>query len=381
MPEVDRGSLLRVLYLSIFLTSTGLGTSTFLLPVYAETLGATYLDLGRIGAAGNLVYFLGTLVTGFLLERYERVSLYLVFTLGGAVTIFLFSFADSIPLVTLMRLLLGVFSAAFWVTASTLTADISPKDKLTQSMGRYNQAWILGFTVGPLIGGQVISAYGYDVFFLSLAAVIAFSFLTLFLRMRGRISLVNRSLREHQGLDRLRGALMGYLILIPFTLILGIYMAIMPGHMNAVGLTSATIGLLITTTNGVRGVTFMNIERLVDWGHARSVAVAASILAASMFLATRASDTPSFALPLLLYGIGSGIVTPVALDWITKRTPREVLGTAMGVHEGIYGVGMCLGPLAGGFLADVYSPSTLYLALVGVALMMMPLTWRMRDDG
>jgi predicted MFS family arabinose efflux permease len=52
----------------------------------------------------------------------------------------------------------------------------------------------------------------------------------------------------------------------------------------------------------------------------------------------------------------------------------------MGVHEGIYGVGMCLGPLAGGFLADVYSPSTLYLALVGVALMMMPLTWRMRDD-
>jgi MFS family permease len=217
MPEVDRGSLLRVLYLSIFLTSTGLGTSTFLLPVYAETLGATYLDLGRIGAAGNLVYFLGTLVTGFLLERYERVSLYLVFTLGGAATIFLFSFADSIPLITLMRLLLGVFSAAFWVTASTLTADISPKDKLTQSMGRYNQAWILGFTVGPLIGGQVISAYGYDVFFLSLAAVIAFSFITLFLRMRGRISLVNRSQREHQGLDRLRGALLGYLILIPFS--------------------------------------------------------------------------------------------------------------------------------------------------------------------
>jgi len=381
MPEVDRRSLLRVLYLSIFLTSTGLGTSTFLLPVYAETLGATYLDLGRIGAAGNLVYFLGTLVTGFLLERYERVSLYLVFTLGGAATIFLFSFADSIPLITLMRLLLGVFSAAFWVTASTLTADISPKDKLTQSMGRYNQAWSLGFTVGPLIGGQVISAYGYDVFFLSLAAVLAFSFITLFLRMRGRISLGNRSLREHQGLDRLRGALLGYLILIPFTLILGIYMAIMPGHMNAVGLTSATIGLLITATNGVRGVIFMNIERLGDWGHARSVAVAASILAASMFLATRASDTLSFALPLLLYGIGSGIVTPVALDWITERTPREVLGTAMGVHEGIYGVGMCLGPLAGGFLADVYSPSTLYLALVGVALMMMPLTWRMKDDG
>jgi MFS family permease len=381
MPEVDRRSLLRVLYLSIFLTSTGLGTSTFLLPVYAETLGATYLDLGRIGAAGNVVYFLGTIVTGLVLDRYERVRLYLGFTLGGAATIFLFTFADSIHLITVMRLLLGFFSAAFWVTASTLTADISPTDRLTQSMGRYNQAWILGFTVGPLIGGQVVNAYGYDVFFLSLAAVIALSFITIFLRMRSRISLVNRSRKEHQRFDRLRGALLGYLTLIPHTLILGIYMAIMPGHMNAVGLTSATIGLLITATNGVRGATFMNVERLVEWGHTRSIAVAASILAASMFLTTRASDTSSFAIPLLLYGIGSGIVTPVALDWITKRTPREILGTAMGVHEGVYGVGMCLGPLAGGFLADTYGPSTLYMALVGVAFVMMPLTWRMKDTG
>ena len=62
---------------------------------------------------------------------------------------------------------------------------------------------------------------------------------------------------------------------------------------------------------------------------------------------------------------------------VDRRSLLRVLYRA----RGVYGVGMCLGPLAGGFLADAYGPSTLYLALVVVAFVMMPLTWRMKDTG
>lgn len=44
--EGRREKPLRVLYLTIFLTSTGFGTATFLLPVFAQRLGASYIDLG-----------------------------------------------------------------------------------------------------------------------------------------------------------------------------------------------------------------------------------------------------------------------------------------------------------------------------------------------
>ena len=75
----ERNSLLRVLYITIFLTSTGLGTATFLLPVYASGLGADYVGLGLMGAARNLIYTIGTLTVGYLLDRFERVRIYIEF--------------------------------------------------------------------------------------------------------------------------------------------------------------------------------------------------------------------------------------------------------------------------------------------------------------
>jgi len=52
----------------------------------------------------------------------------------------------------------------------------------------------------------------------------------------------------------------------------------------------------------------------------------------------------------------------------------------MGVHEAIYGIGMCLGPLIGGAIADSYSAHTLYTILVGVALLIMPFAYLMTRE-
>jgi predicted MFS family arabinose efflux permease len=45
----------------------------------------------------------------------------------------------------------------------------------------------------------------------------------------------------------------------------------------------------------------------------------------------------------------------------------------MGMHEAVYGVGMCVGPLVGGAIADTYGPSVLYMVLAVVAVTLMPL--------
>jgi len=285
MDEGGKEQLLRVLYVTIFLNSTGLGTCTFLLPVFAKNLGASYTDLGVIGAVGNIAYTVITLACGVLLDKYERVRLYLVFTFAAALTITLYVFTSTIQQLTLMRGLLGVFSATFWVSASTLTADISPKRILTQSMGRYNLAWITGFTVGPLVGGMVIKAYGFHALFASLASLIYLSLLIVAVKFRGKVELRTESSTGSIDLGSLRNLLLSYAALLPFTLVLGIYMAIMPGHMSVVGLSSSLIGFLITMTNGVRGMMFMHVSRFVSWGTRKSVSAAAVLLATSMFLA------------------------------------------------------------------------------------------------
>ncbi len=150
--------------------------------------------------------------------------------------------------------------------------------------------------------------------------------------------------------------------------------------MKTVGLSASLIGLLITITNGVRGCVFFNVEKLVKWGTWQSVLTASTLLAAAMYLVRNAKTGTQFAIPLIFYGLGSGIMTPVVLDFISKRTPDKFRGTAMGVHEGIYGVGMCLGPLLGGAIADYYSAATLYGLLVLVSLLILPLGYVMTRE-
>jgi MFS family permease len=127
----ERMGLLRSLYVTIFLTSTAFGTVTFLLPVYAEGLGASYIALGVIGAVGSIVYTVMTLTSGVLLDRFERVRFYFWSALLGVAAVFLFTQTSKVSDLIVTKGLLGVVSATFLVTASTLTADISPPDVLT----------------------------------------------------------------------------------------------------------------------------------------------------------------------------------------------------------------------------------------------------------
>jgi len=370
----ERTGLLRSLYFTIFLTSTAFGTVTFLLPVYAAGLGASYIALGVIGAVGNVVYTVMTFLSGVLLDRFERVRFYVGFTVIGMLVVFLFALTTKVSDVIMVRGLLGVASGAFWVTASTLTADISPPELLTQSVGRYNLSWILGFVVGPFLGGLISDSYGFPVLFIILSFLVLLSTALIWTRLAKRLELRNRSESRRFNFSTIRGILLAYATLLPYAVVLGIYMAILPGHMGELGISASAIGLLLTMTNGVRGLGFFNSERWVMWGTKKSLGLAAFLMTGALFMLSFSSTILEFVAPLALYGLAGGIITPVILDYIAHRTPREVLGTAMGLHECVYGVGMTIGPMVGGVIAEAFQPSTLYLLLAALATLILPLS-------
>ena len=114
--------------------------------------------------------------------------------------------------------------------------------------------------------GIISNRFGYNVFFLSSAGVIVLSLGLILTGIRNKIKLRREVSHEKTSIEELKPLTMSYITLIPFTMVLGIYMAIIPGHMKVVGLTASLIGLLLTVTNGVRGAVFFNVERLVRWG-------------------------------------------------------------------------------------------------------------------
>ena len=375
----ERMGLLRSLYLTIFLISTAYGTITFLLPVFAESLGATYIELGLLGSIGSAVYTVMTILTGLMLDRFEKVRFFLVFTAFGALVPVLFSLTSRVSELFVLRGLLGVVSAAFWVTASTLTADLSPPEELTKSVVRYNVSWISGFVAGPILGGIVSDRYGFPALFVLVATLIIPSVLLIATRLSGRVTFRAVSGGVWKGFASLRPLALAYITIIPYAIVLGIYMAILPGHMGVLGISASAIGLLLTMTNSVRGLGFLSSERWVRWGTRRSLWVSSILMSGALFMVSKSNSIWEFALPLALYGFAGGIITPVILDYIAHESPSETLGASMGLHEFVYGVGMSLGPIVGGAIAEAYNPSTLYLTLAGLVLLILPLSLGLKE--
>jgi MFS family permease len=372
--EKPSDTLLNSLYVTNFLSSLAFGTIIYLLPVYAEGLGASYYDLGIIGGVGNAVYTVSTLVTGFLLDRFNRARFYSVSCILGVAAILSFLQTTSVTEITLVRGLLGGVSAAFWVTTSTIIADASPPEVLTRSMAHYNLSWMTAFVVGPFLGGIMSEAFGFSFLFVmaSMINLVSLVIISAFIRHRYIRRKGSSDLRV--SLQALKDLSYVYAALIPYALILGIYMAILSGHMKALGIATAMVGLLVTVSNGFRGLGFLFAERFIDWGVKKSLALSSVLLFTALLLVAFSRGAVSFLIPMILLGFAGGIITPVILDCVANGTSPDALGAALGTHEAIYGIGMCLGPVAGGAFAEAIQPTVLYLALAVLSLLIIPVS-------
>jgi len=133
-------------------------------------------------------------------------------------------------------------------------------------------------------------------------------------------------------------------------------------------------------TNGFRSLAFYNSKLFVSQGVRRSVTLAAILFFSGMMIFSVARTVLEFALSLILYGIAAGIMTPLILDYIAERCEKSALGTAMGLHEGVYGLGMLVGPIIGGAIAESYGPARLYQLLAIISLTMPLIAWIL-DNG
>jgi MFS family permease len=235
--------------------------------------------------------------------------------------------------------------------------------------------------VGPILGGFLSDRYGFPALFLLVAALSIPSVILIKSKLSGNLELRASTGGIWKGISALKPITFAYVTLIPFAIVLGIYMAILPGHMGVIGISASAIGFLLTLTNAVRGVGFFSSEYWVKWDTRKSIWVSSILLCGAFFIVSFSEKTIEFVLPLSVFGFAGGIITPVILDYIAHRSPNESLGAAMGLHEFVYGIGMSLGPIIGGAIAENFNPTILYQLLAILVLFIIPSSLRMGDNG
>ncbi len=363
----------RRLYVSVFVASLGLGTYIYFIPVFAQTFGATFLDLGFIGSAGALAYAMTPILIAYLADRFNRVWLFsLGLTINALATIVLV-LTRSVGDIVLLRLLGGFGYGFFWPSAEVLVTDLAPVEKRVREMGYYSVAWASGFLIGPLIGGYIVQSFGYVALFTISTVLIAIAlvFTVVWVAPGYRPKIEMRPDFSGSG-STIRKLASWYLMILCYGVVFSVIATIFPGYANSVGVSPAIIGLFFTVFGISRIVIFATSERYARLGEKRALLFSSVILATGVLIIGVFSNFPAFLVSSILVGGSFGVIFPLTISLISRHFPNERLGVAVGSYETVFGVGFTVGPVLAGVIASLSNISLSFLLMSFFGFLMVP---------
>src|SRR3712207_1474474 len=140
------------IFLIVFIGLLGFGIILPLLPLYAETFGASPFTVGVLIASYSLMQLVATPYLGALSDRTGRRPVLIISQVGTVVSFILLGLANSLPLLFLARILDGI-SGGNISTAQAYISDITDEDGRAKAYGLIGAAFGLGFILGPALGG------------------------------------------------------------------------------------------------------------------------------------------------------------------------------------------------------------------------------------
>jgi DHA1 family tetracycline resistance protein-like MFS transporter len=267
------------------------------------------------------------------------------------------------------RLGQGAAAAAFSPAAAALVARHSPSGQRGRAFGSYGAWKGLGYTLGPLLGGALVTLGGFPLLFgllaglgLAVAGWTAAAVPTTPPLPRARETLVGLARRLSQP-----AFLRPVLALAGATAALSAAVGFLPVRGAAAGLgplaTGAAVSLLALTAALIQP----RAGRAADAGRLPVPAgMAAGLgLAAAGFLAAQLPGLAGLLAAAIAVGTGVGLVTPLGFATLSRTAPAGRLGQTMGAAE----VGRELGDAGGPLLvAALASIAGLGAGLLGLAV-------------
>jgi predicted MFS family arabinose efflux permease len=141
---------------------TAAGVAIYTLPLYVT--GPVGSDKGGAGLAFG-AFAISALVlrpfAGRLSDSRGRRPLLAGGAALCAMAMFLTAFVDSLALIVVLRLLLGVAEAAFFVASFAALADLAPPSRLGEALSYNSLGLYLGLALGPPLGEVLVENIGY----------------------------------------------------------------------------------------------------------------------------------------------------------------------------------------------------------------------------
>lgn len=307
------------------------------IPIFAESLGASYLEVGIIVASYGAASLLSSFIFGKVADIHRLRPIVLAGMLVAALAFYLQTFAYDALSLALIRALAG-FSVGIYPAALTTYVHYQGR-----SIGKFISFGSLGWMTGFLLAGIV-----GDIKYLFMLSSLSFSIA--FFAAFGLKDIEKPSLNiSYFSLETFRKNIATYVsIFIRHTGAVSVW-AIMPLYLVSLGASSFWIGVIYAINPFVQFIIMQRLdgfknEWLVKWGF---------IISALAFLFYYLAPNFIFIVPgMVLIAFGWSFVFVGATRLLIERNLEKA--TATGMLNSTISAGSILGAGLGGFLLHFY---------------------------
>jgi MFS family permease len=334
---------------------------TPLLPIYlSENFHATKDMIGLVLSGYTITALLFRPFSGYVVDTFPRKTVLLICYAAFAVFFAGYLAAGTLLLFTIVRTLHGGPFGALTVANSTVAIDVLPSSRRNEGIGYYGLSNNLAMAIAPTAGIFIYRwSHSFELLFW-LALLIAFAGLAIdsTVRLKTKKKTVKEiDTKTKLSLDRfflIRGWLLGInMVFFGFCFgVLSNYLAIY--SKEQLGITSGTgtyfmlcsIGLILSR---LQGGSALRKGRLT---HNATVGMLISLVGYTMFVALPSLPILSYYGSALLIGLGNGHMWPAFQNMMINMATHNQRGTANSTILISWDIGMGLGILFGGIIAE-----------------------------
>ncbi len=355
------------------------------LALFAQRLGAGPEAIGLIVSVSTLTGVLLKLPSGALSDIYGRTLLLRIGVLAFGLPPFLYPFVHEPETLTLLRLVHGLATAIFAPSALATVAHLY-QARRGAAMGTYTACTQSGALLGPLIGGWLVVAMGFNEAFLTAGG---FGLLAVLLFFSLHIAEPPPRIAEKGLAPVLREMWNGFVIVARNRRVLvtsatdgakmianGALMAFLPLYGASVGLTPWQTGLLFSVQALTSFFSKPVMGRVSDRVGRTPLILTGLLICAGTFVAI---PHVSWLFGLLIlasgFGFGEAVVTSSTAAFVADLSALKQLGAAMGMQGTIGDIGHAAGPLLAGLLIARLDYADAFAIIAGLQLVAAGLFW------
>jgi MFS family permease len=371
MPEMIR-KVFPILALSIFSSMLGVGIIVPLLPLYAKNLGATGIWVGIIFASFSISRTIIMPFAGRLSDRRGQKLVLSIGLLSYSIISLGYIWANSAWQLTLVRLIHGAAGGMVQPIIQAYIGDISPEGEEGKWMGYFNAAFFTGFGCGPLMGGVLTDHFGTNVAFSAMGGLnlLAFLIVAFFLPeiRQGKMTAGPRSsFKEMSASGMVKGLFSFQLV---FSLGRGIFFSFLPIFAGIyIGLSPTLIGILVAVNILMMALLQAYGGNIADRFSRRGLVIIGSLASATSIALIPLGGHFWQLLGICAFGgISGAMASPAASALSVEEGRRFGMGSTMAILAMAFSIGMAIGPLMGGAIADFVDINSVFYfgACVGV---------------